>query len=325
MKLLWRRQGVAGLSQTVADRLLHRTFSIAVDARFIATGASTLEIGGPSAKFAHSNILPLYPYVKTLDNVNFAGATLWEQNLLDGGAYSPAGTPLGIQYLREAVDLQGFTDNRYDLVISSHTLEHLANPVAALREWRRVCRPHGHLILILPHADATFDRRRPITTIAHLLADEANSVDESDAYHAAEVLELHDFRRDPDAQKSGFPERIRRNLEYRAMHHHVFDIDLALRTLRETGWNPLAAEGRRPHNMVLIGCNEPLSPTRQVVRKSPFPSDRPLLPRLPATFYARAVPSWRKRALISSGSERWRHSVSPPATQNRASNASAKS
>ena len=42
---------------------------------------------------------------------------------------------------------------RYDFVFSSHTLEHMRDPHAALREWFTLVKPGGHLIVIVPDED----------------------------------------------------------------------------------------------------------------------------------------------------------------------------
>lgn len=42
-----------------------------------------------------------------------------------------------------------FANGRFDLVISSHMLEHLTEPNLALREMRRVLRPTGQLLLVI--------------------------------------------------------------------------------------------------------------------------------------------------------------------------------
>jgi len=49
--------------------------------------------------------------------------------------------------------LRNVRDCSYDFVYSSHTLEHMVDPVIALRNWWRVLRPGGHLLLYLPHRD----------------------------------------------------------------------------------------------------------------------------------------------------------------------------
>jgi predicted SAM-dependent methyltransferase len=46
--------------------------------------------------------------------------------------------------------LDVFASQSMDAVFSSHLLEHLDRPQDALREWWRVVRPGGHLVLYLP-------------------------------------------------------------------------------------------------------------------------------------------------------------------------------
>ena len=53
----------------------------------------------------------------------------------------------------DATRLTLFADGSADAVFSSHTLEHIEDWQAALREWWRLVKPDGTLILYLPHAD----------------------------------------------------------------------------------------------------------------------------------------------------------------------------
>lgn len=50
-------------------------------------------------------------------------------------------------------DLGLFASASMDFVFSSHTLEHLPDPGKALREWSRVIRPGGYLVLYVPDED----------------------------------------------------------------------------------------------------------------------------------------------------------------------------
>lgn len=70
-----------------------------------------------------------------------------------------------------ADDLSALPTGSQDFVLSSHLLEHLADPIAALAEWRRVLRPKGLLVLMLPDKRYTFDRERPRTRFGHLWED----------------------------------------------------------------------------------------------------------------------------------------------------------
>lgn len=49
--------------------------------------------------------------------------------------------------------LKGIKDQQFDFVYSSHTIEHLAQPATALKNWWRVLKTGGFMILYLPHRD----------------------------------------------------------------------------------------------------------------------------------------------------------------------------
>jgi SAM-dependent methyltransferase len=53
----------------------------------------------------------------------------------------------------DAQFLNNIQDETYDFVYSSHTLEHLDDVVTALKNWYRVVKKNGYLILYIPHRD----------------------------------------------------------------------------------------------------------------------------------------------------------------------------
>jgi SAM-dependent methyltransferase len=53
----------------------------------------------------------------------------------------------------DAQYLTNIKDNKYDFVYSSHTLEHLPDPYLSLKNWTRVLKPAGYLIIYIPHRD----------------------------------------------------------------------------------------------------------------------------------------------------------------------------
>jgi len=67
----------------------------------------------------------------------------------------------------DAHDLAGIADATFDFVYSSHVLEHLDDPARAIRNWWRVLRPGGYLILYLPERDL-FERKRTLPSTACL-------------------------------------------------------------------------------------------------------------------------------------------------------------
>lgn len=62
-----------------------------------------------------------------------------------------------------------FTDNSWDFIVTSHVLEHIANPIKGLLEWHRVIRPGGFLFLLVPHKERMFDKDLPRTTLEELI------------------------------------------------------------------------------------------------------------------------------------------------------------
>jgi SAM-dependent methyltransferase len=50
----------------------------------------------------------------------------------------------------DAMTMRNVVANTYDCVHSSHCLEHLADPFLAMESWIRICRPGGHLIIVVP-------------------------------------------------------------------------------------------------------------------------------------------------------------------------------
>ncbi len=242
------------LASAVYNRLWPARPALAPAVRTAVQDRTGLEIGGPSNAFLGRGILPAYPHAARIDNVNFAGVTAWETDLRDGGDFRfDDRRPPGRQFLREATDLSGIAEASYDFILSSHCLEHVANPLAALREWRRVLRPGGQLVLILPDPHQTFDHRRPVTTLAHLRADFDRHTGEDDLTHLEEILSLHDLRRDALAGTAEqFRARSRRNAENRCLHHHVFDLPLQRATLEAAGWIVEATERVRPLHLVAL-------------------------------------------------------------------------
>lgn len=83
-----------------------------------------------------------------------------------------------------------FHANSLDFLFSSHALEHCPDTLRVLEGWCRVLKPGGLLVLRLPHRDCTFDRDRPVTTLAHHIEDYEKQVDYSDETHREEFLTL---------------------------------------------------------------------------------------------------------------------------------------
>jgi SAM-dependent methyltransferase len=247
----------------------------------LVRGKVGLEIGGPSPIFARGGLLPVYRHIQRMDNCNFSSHTLWE-GAIEATEFR-AGRMPGSQIIAEGGDLGSVGDGAYEVLLSSHMLEHTANPLGTLLEWYRVLAPAGVLVLVLPHRDGTFDHRRPVTTLEHLRMDRDRGTTEDDATHIEEILQLHDLRKDPGvANELEFRARAERNFELRSLHHHVFDTRLALAAVGDVGFVPIMVEALEPYHIVVVAMKPPLDGVAHLtsmaieesLRQSPFHSDR---------------------------------------------------
>lgn len=215
---------------------------------------SGIEIGGASRVFTRHGVFPVYPIAGRIDNCNFGASTVWEGDIKQGQTFQfDRKKPPGRQYVVEATNLESIPTGEYDFVLSSHMLEHTANPILALTEWARILKEDGALVLLLPHKNKTFDHRRPVTTMQHLIADYNAGMNEQDLTHMLEILALHDLERDPGAgDLISFQERSMRNFENRCFHHHVFDTKLAVSLVDYMGLQIQAVEEIEPLHILIV-------------------------------------------------------------------------
>lgn len=217
-------------------------------------GKNGLEIGGTSQVFSKQGLFPAYPIVGQLDNCNFGDITVWEGAIQEGLTFQfDPNRPAGRQYVIEATDMERIQTAHYDFVLSSHVLEHSANPILALSEWLRILKIGGTLVMLLPHKEGTFDHRRPVTTLAHLIKDFEQGTKEDDLTHMPEILALHDLALDPHAGDfAAFKARSEHNAENRCFHQHVFDTEAAVNLVNYMGLQIHAVEAIRPMHILIV-------------------------------------------------------------------------
>jgi len=282
-----RTRGIAGLMSAVFFRLYHlliRTESC-YNVKNLLYGKNGIEIGGPSQVFSAKGLFPIYPIVGHLDNCNFGDTTVWEGDINEGQVFQfDRKKPVGWQYIVEATAMGCIPSSSYDFVLSSHVLEHTANPILALSEWIRLLKDHGTLVLLLPHKDGTFDHRRPVTTMQHVIEDFNAGMTEKDLTHMPEILVLHDLSRDQVAgDMAAFKARSERNFENRCFHHHVFDTHLAVSLVNHMDLQIQSVEAIRPMHILIVAQKMMsgalpnnsafFSDLAQYRRASPFSSD----------------------------------------------------
>lgn len=132
------------------------------------------------------------------------------------------GQPTNADYLTDATNLYFAKDGEFNFVCSSHVLEHIANPIKALCEWRRVIKEGGIIYCAVPDKRFTFDHRRPRTTLSHLIEDYQKAINQSDTTHIQDLVNNWDERLDSCwDNKQQLLEHIRAN-PLSGIHHHVW-------------------------------------------------------------------------------------------------------
>lgn len=243
-------------------------------------GARGLEIGGPSAVFGASGLLPVYPLLDSLDGVQWATHTVWHELDREQG-YRPEGARAGELHVLDGADLTALADSTYDAVICSHVFEHFADPLRALASWQTVTHPSGHLLMVVPHMAGTFDHRRPLTTVRHMTDDFERGVGEDDLTHLEETLKLHDRGRDAEpGDDEAWAAKRHENLTTRVLHHHTFTTASLLELLDYAGLELRAVETRFPHDIYVLARWPAEGQRRDNTtflagrRRSPFKVDR---------------------------------------------------
>ena len=74
-----------------------------------------------------------------------------DKHPLYGGEYHPQ--------LTSKCDKLPFNDNSFQFIIASHVLEHVSNPLETFKEWIRILKIHGALILLVP--DGRYEKPAP--------------------------------------------------------------------------------------------------------------------------------------------------------------------
>jgi predicted SAM-dependent methyltransferase len=120
--------------------------------------------------------------------------------------------------------LEAIPDNSLDFIIANHLIEHLENPILALKNWNSKLKPQGVLYMAVPDKRFTFDIDRPCTTNQHLHEDFQSSKNELakrnlDHYRTTAVTIEKRIGQDADERVRDL---IARNY---SIHFHAWDSD----------------------------------------------------------------------------------------------------
>jgi len=67
--------------------------------------------------------------------------------------------------INDATNITNINDETYDFCFSSHSLEHIANPLKAIKEWLRIIKKDGYIIIIVPEKSVCFDHKENILNL----------------------------------------------------------------------------------------------------------------------------------------------------------------
>lgn len=127
-------------------------------------------------------------------------------------------------FISEADSLDIFPDNNFDFVVANHILEHMVNPIGAIREWLRILKDDGILFLSVPNFRGNeYDFCRKPVDVNHLIQDHYNHDHDLKSDHWKEFIE-HVEGINPRENIIAFNERFElfREIDFR-IHMHVFN------------------------------------------------------------------------------------------------------
>ncbi len=185
------------------------TRRIELAARFLA--GEGIEIGALHAPLP----VPAAARVRYVDRLDAAG--------LRGHYPELAGLALtAVDILDDGETLDSIADGSLDFIIANHMLEHCENPLGAIRNHFRKIRAGGVLYYALPDMRFSFDNKRPLTPMAHFVADDRLGPAQSRDGHFEEWVRLVDgVTGEPAVREAA--QRLKR-IDY-SIHFHVWDFD----------------------------------------------------------------------------------------------------
>lgn len=140
-------------------------------------------------------------------------------------------------YVTDIKTLAGIPDASLDFIVACHVIEHTNNPIAAIKSCYRALKPGGSLVLVVPDMTKTFDSKRNLTTLEHLVEDYANPSHERDLEHYEEFY-TQAFEIPSDANIKDYA--AQKKNEGGDLHYHAWTFEsfreLVDLQVKEEGW-----------------------------------------------------------------------------------------
>jgi SAM-dependent methyltransferase len=100
----------------------------------------------------------------------------------------------------ELDNLQNVANDSLDFLVACHVIEHTRDPIGAIQKAYSKLKKGGQLVLVIPNMTRTFDRKRPVTTLEHLIEDFKCYDIERDQAHYREFFALAEGFSVPDEE-----------------------------------------------------------------------------------------------------------------------------
>jgi len=198
---------------------------------------NVLEIGGPS-KWLESfySLTGKITYLNHRASMEAHHHTQIGNNIRFGDATNPN-------------DLNAFKNIKFDLLILSHTFEHIANPIKALFLWKKLLSNNGVIINIVPDKNHCWDKERPYTDMNHLIKDYEKNITENDMTHVDEASCMI-------VSRPNYYNDVGEDNENRVIHHHVYSKETLTQVHEMVGFKTLECDNLDTDRLQLIYIGE---------------------------------------------------------------------
>lgn len=92
-------------------------------------------------------------------------------------------------YITSIEKMTNIADESFDFIVACHVIEHVKSPLLAMQSVWQKLKPGGKFVLLVPHMDLTFDSKRDITSLDHIVLDYKRPLKERDFLHFVEFYE----------------------------------------------------------------------------------------------------------------------------------------
>ena len=140
-------------------------------------------------------------------------------------------------YVADIKTLSGIPDESFDFIVACHVIEHTNNPLAAIGSCHRALKYGGSLALVVPDMAKTFDSKRTLTSLSHLILDYEEPSSDRDREHYEEFYSMA-FELPSDVNLFDFA--AQKQIEDGDIHYHTFTYesfrDVVEWCAQEQGW-----------------------------------------------------------------------------------------